>query len=80
MPASAGRTAPFTTPQGRPAPDCVAETAFHTLGGAAQWVMIRGRSVHNPVLILLHGGPGMSATGLFRTSNAALEDAFTVVY
>ncbi len=80
MPASAGRTAPFTTPQGRPAPDSVSETAFLTLGGVAQWVMIRGRSVRNPVLILLHGGPGMSATGLFRASNAALEDAFTVVY
>ena len=80
MPASAGRTAPFTTPEGRPAPDSIAETAFLTLGGVAQWVMIRGRSVANPVLILLHGGPGMSATGLFRATNAALEDAFTVVY
>ena len=50
------------------------------IGGVEQWVLIRGRDRANPLLVLLHGGPGSSETALFRAFNAALEDAFTVVY
>jgi len=42
--------------------------------------MIRGESLNNPPLILLHGGPGMSETPFFRHFNGPLEKAFTVVY
>jgi pimeloyl-ACP methyl ester carboxylesterase len=42
--------------------------------------MIRGESVANPALILLHGGPGWSETGFFRHFNAPLEKSFTAVY
>ena len=42
--------------------------------------MIRGESVANPPLIMLHGGPGLSETGFFRLFNSALERSFTVVY
>jgi pimeloyl-ACP methyl ester carboxylesterase len=42
--------------------------------------MIRGESVTNPVLILVHGGPGFPEMRLFRHFNAALEKSFTVVY
>jgi pimeloyl-ACP methyl ester carboxylesterase len=41
---------------------------------------IRGESVANPALVLLHGGPGLSETALFRSFNAPLEKSFTVVY
>ena len=50
------------------------------LGGFDQWVMIRGRSLGNPPLIMLSGGPGLSENALFRYYNAPLEKAFTVVY
>jgi pimeloyl-ACP methyl ester carboxylesterase len=42
--------------------------------------MIRGESVANPPLILLHGGPGFPEMRLFRHFNAPLEKSFTVVY
>jgi pimeloyl-ACP methyl ester carboxylesterase len=42
--------------------------------------MIRGENIANPVLILLHGGPGFPEMRLFRTFNAALEQHYTVVY
>jgi len=42
--------------------------------------MIRGESVANPPLILLHGGPGFSERGFFRHFNAPLEKSFTAVY
>jgi pimeloyl-ACP methyl ester carboxylesterase len=61
-------------------PGSIAEIGYLRLGGLDQWVMIRGESLANPPLILLHGGPGFSETGLFRHFNAALEKRFTVVY
>ncbi|HXC54439.1 MAG TPA: alpha/beta hydrolase [Rhizomicrobium sp.] len=64
-----------TAPSGR-----IAESARLPLGGIDQWVMIRGRDVANPVLITLHGGPGMPETALLRHFNGALEEVFTVVY
>ena len=37
--------------------------------------MIRAQSIANPPLILLHGGPGLSETGLFRQTKASLCSA-----
>jgi pimeloyl-ACP methyl ester carboxylesterase len=42
--------------------------------------MVRGRSVDNPMMVMVHGGPGSSETALWRTTNAVLEDHFTVAY
>ena len=75
-----GKTPPFRGPDGKVVPGSVAEVAYRRLGGVDQWVMIRGESVDNPPLILLHGGPGLSETGFFRYFNAPLETSFTVVY
>ena len=58
----------------------IAECGYRRLGGLDQWVMIRGGSVANPPLIMLHGGPGWSETALFRYFNAPLEQSFTVVH
>ncbi len=76
----AGRTAPFKDRSGDPLAGSVAEAGFWRLGDLDQWVMVRGRSAANPLLVFLHGGPGSSETALLRAFNAALEDAFTVVY
>lgn len=75
-----GRTPPFRGQKGEPVPGSIAEVNYLRLGGLDQWVMIRGESLVNPPLILLHGGPGLSETPLFRHFNAPLEKTFTVVY
>ena len=75
-----GKTTPFRGPHGEVLSGSIAEIACRRLGGLDQWVMLRGESVANPPLILLHGGPGLSETGFFRHFNAPLEKSFTVVY
>ena len=75
-----GKTPPFRGSDGEVLRGSIAEVAYLRLGGVDQWVMIRGESVAKPPLILLHGGPGLSETRLFRRYNAALEKSFTVVY
>jgi pimeloyl-ACP methyl ester carboxylesterase len=75
-----GTTPPFRGPDGQILPGSIAEIVYLRLGGLDQWVMIRGRSIANPILILLHGGPGFPEMRLFRTFNAPLEDHYVVVY
>ncbi|HEX4681837.1 MAG TPA: alpha/beta hydrolase [Gemmatimonadaceae bacterium] len=39
-------------------PNGIQQDRFMTLGGIEQWVSIRGEDRNNPVLVLVHGGPG----------------------
>jgi pimeloyl-ACP methyl ester carboxylesterase len=75
-----GHTLAFRGPDGEVLPGSIAEIGYLRLGGLNQWVMIRGESVANPLLIFVHGGPGFPEMRLFRTFNAPLEKEFTVVY
>jgi pimeloyl-ACP methyl ester carboxylesterase len=72
------RAAPTASASG--VSDNIAEVGYRRIGGIDQWVIVRGESVANPPLVLLHGGPGLSETALFRYYNAPLEQDFTVVY
>ncbi len=74
LPAS---TAPIVGPDGKPLADSVAELTTVTIGGHDQTMMIRGRSVDNPVLLYLAGGPGGTDMGAIRR-DVTLEQDFTV--
>lgn len=50
-----------------------------TLGGVEQWVSIQSEDISNPILLVLHGGPGFAMMPLFHERNRELEDHFTVV-
>src|SRR5262245_49524687 len=50
-----------------------------TLGGITQWIALRSASIHNPILLFLHGGPGTAQISFSRKSQKALEDIFLVV-
>ncbi len=41
-------------------PNAVQEAMFVPIGGIGQWVSIRGEDRANPVLLIVHGGPGGS--------------------
>ena len=75
-----GKTAPFYGPYGQISPGSIAEAGYLHLGGIDQWVMVRGENSANPLLILVHGGPGFPERPLFRYFNTPLEKSFTVVY
>ncbi|GAB3424222.1 alpha/beta fold hydrolase [Flindersiella endophytica] len=50
------------------------------LGGLPQEVLVRGTDAGNPLLLILHGGPGFAEMPLFTTYNADLEQHFLVVH
>lgn len=75
-----GSTPPFRNPSGTVVSGSVAEMRRIRLGGIDQSIVIRGRNARAPILIWLHGGPGLDATGMLRHFNAVLEDHFLVVY
>lgn len=56
----------------------VVEERFVPIGGIDQWVSIRGEDRNNPVLLMLHGGPG-SSYSIFTPHLRAWEKHFSVV-
>jgi pimeloyl-ACP methyl ester carboxylesterase len=56
----------------------VEEAGFVSLGGLEQWVTIRGDDWGNPVLLHIHGGPGV-AFSAFTAEFAPYERDFIVV-
>jgi pimeloyl-ACP methyl ester carboxylesterase len=54
------------------------EGAWTDINGVEQWVAIRGRDTRNPILLFLHGGPGMGITQSMPMFDTWTED-FTVV-
>ncbi|HEX3699649.1 MAG TPA: alpha/beta hydrolase [Phenylobacterium sp.] len=55
------------------------EKTWITLGGLDQWVTIRGRSLDNPLMLVLHGGPGSAMSPFAHMAYPHWEDYFTVV-
>jgi proline iminopeptidase len=50
-----------------------------TIGGIDQWVSIRGTDARNPVLLLIHGGPGYVSMPMSWWFTRGWEEYFTVV-
>lgn len=60
--------------------DAVVTWQTWQVGGVPQDLLVRGRSRHAPMAIVLHGGPGVSETALSRRYLPKLEDHFLMVY
>jgi pimeloyl-ACP methyl ester carboxylesterase len=57
----------------------VDEKAFVRIGGIEQWVRIKGSSCANPVVVIVHGGPGNPSTTFGDKVYKAWEKDFTLV-
>lgn len=55
------------------------EELFVRIGGVEQWISIRGQNRDNPVVLLLHGGPGMAFSFTSRDYFFSWTRDFTVV-
>ncbi len=60
-------------------PQGIDEARHVTLGGARQWITIRGMDRRNPVLLYLHGGPGGALSDISYYFQRPWEEYFTVV-
>lgn len=49
------------------------------LGNLKQYVLIRSEDIQNPILLFIHGGPGMPLMYLSHTFQRPLEKKFTVI-
>src|SRR6266446_601320 len=56
----------------------IEEASFINIGGIEQWVSVRGDDRRNPVLLLLHGGPG-DVQSPFVSTYAPYEKDFVLV-
>ena len=72
-------TPPILDTTGKPIPNSIAVLEKVKLGGSEEWITIRGKDSHNPVLLFLAGGPGGSQLASERRALAGLEDHFVVV-
>lgn len=56
------------------------DSLYHfMINGVDHSVFIKTKNPSNPLLVILHGGPGFSDFYLWQSYNAALEEHFTVV-
>jgi pimeloyl-ACP methyl ester carboxylesterase len=60
-------------------PEGIDETRFVRVAGVEQWIWIRGSNRANPVLLIIHGGPG-NPTSLIAQRFLPYERAYTVVH
>ncbi|WP_164847471.1 alpha/beta fold hydrolase [Sphingobium algorifonticola] len=62
------------------APNGIDEKRYIDLGGARQWIMLRGQDRAAPILLFLHGGPGSPISPAAYAYQRPWEDFFVVVH
>ena len=72
-------TPPFQNDEGVILAGSVASLEQVELGGIQQWILIRGQDTSKPLLLFLHGGPGMPSMYLAHAFQRPLEEYFIVV-
>ena len=55
------------------------EKTWISIGGIDQWVTIRGRDLANPLLLILHGGPGSALSLMAHKAFPGWDEPFTLV-
>ena len=74
-----GGTPALRDAAGRVPPRSIASLEWITLGGTRQAVLLRGADTTDPVVLFLHGGPGMPAMYLAHAFQRSLEQHFVMV-
>ena len=77
---SPGRPAPLRDAVGNPIPGSLSERVTVKIGGIPQSMIIQSVDPANPVLLFLHGGPGMTEFFMEQDYPTGLERHFTMVW
>lgn len=77
---SPGKPIPVVDEKGKPAAGSIAEKIFVDVNGVKQGMFIVSKDANNPVLLFVHGGPGMPEYWLTEWYPTSLENDFTVVW
>jgi pimeloyl-ACP methyl ester carboxylesterase len=77
---SPGKPEPFLDENGNPLAGSISEKILVTINGVEQGMFIKSTNSNNPVLLFVHGGPGMPEYWLTQQYPTGLEDHFTVVW
>jgi pimeloyl-ACP methyl ester carboxylesterase len=77
---SPGKPKPVLDEYGKPLPHGISEKIHVNINGIQQGMFIKSRNTENPVLLFLHGGPGMPEYFLTQRYPTGLENLFTVCW
>ncbi|MBI5953292.1 MAG: alpha/beta hydrolase [Chloroflexi bacterium] len=77
---SPGKPEPFRDENGNPLAGSISEKIHMEINGVEQGMFIKSKNSNNPVLLFVHGGPGMPEYWLTQRYPTGLEDHFTVVW
>ncbi len=73
-----GKVKPFLDGEGRVMEDSISEKVFLDINHSRQGMIIKGRNINNPIILVLHGG--MPEYFLTKRYPLNIEDDFTVVW
>ncbi|MEN6389046.1 MAG: alpha/beta hydrolase [Syntrophomonas sp.] len=77
---SPGKPKPFLDENGKVLAGSISEKIHINVNGVEQGMFIKSKNQANPVLLFIHGGPGMPEYFLTQNYPTGLEDYFTVCY
>lgn len=75
-----GASAAELSPSCKTPGQAVHDAGFVTIGGIQQWVVVDGADCTNPVVLIVHGGPGNPNTPFARNIFGDWERDFTLVH
>jgi pimeloyl-ACP methyl ester carboxylesterase len=77
---SPGKTSPITDASGKEMPNSIAVIEKPDINGVKQSLIIRGENKNNPVLLFVHGGPGLATFPYIKEPFKGMEKLFTICY
>ena len=77
---SPGKPEPYLDENGNPLAGSLSEKILVDINGIKQGMFIKSKDVNHPVLLFVHGGPGMPEYWLTQSYPTGLENFFTVVW
>lgn len=77
---SRGKPNPIVDADGKPVPGSLSEKIRVNINGVPQGMFIKSKDINNPVLLFVHGGPGMPEYWMTSRYPTGLENDFTVVW